>query len=465
MKRLINPSNKTLGLSVTDNSNPVKVLQALIKRFGGSVSVQAERTKMGRMFQAEGELISAWECRIVERAKYCEYGDFEDQACRDRFIAGLVDETLQGKLNTNGHRNKDGVIVAFRTVVEIAKNYESSTDAKRLMRQVRGDQEQVNWADKTSRSKGKNPQPPSDNQRKGSYQNECNYCGARPSHPKEKCRAVVFKYTCRNCGKKGHVAKKCMRKPQNVNAVDESGSAVEQNVYHLFTLDVHSVRAVSVQKGKKFFAAIKLSAAKNHFVWKTLQLDTASTTNTLAVDDLWSMCPAGFDVNSLIRPSHATLHTYGGGIITPVGQVELVCETQGKCYPLEFQLLSKKVMGSQPPLLSGSDCVKLGLIGIKGSTSLSAPSVRNSKDMMVHQLQSSSQGDSDTTDWKSLPPPSKTLLYKSLHQLCQAYPVVLIKPPLPVEMKVLLQLLPKRNLLWVVSASLVFLMCLFLGES
>ena len=46
---------------------------------------------------------------------------FEDQACRDRFIAGLVNETLQGKLNTNGHRN----IVEFHTVVEIAKNYES----------------------------------------------------------------------------------------------------------------------------------------------------------------------------------------------------------------------------------------------------------------------------------------------------------------------------------------------------
>ena len=104
-------------------------------------------------------------------------GDFEDQACRDRFIAGLVDETLQGKLNTNGHRNREGVIVTFCTVVEIAKNYESSTNAKRLMKQERGDQEQVNWADKTSRSKGKNPQPPSDNQRKGSYQNECNYCG------------------------------------------------------------------------------------------------------------------------------------------------------------------------------------------------------------------------------------------------------------------------------------------------
>ena len=44
---LINPRNNTLGLSVTDNSNPVKVLQALIKRFGSSVSVQAERKKNG----------------------------------------------------------------------------------------------------------------------------------------------------------------------------------------------------------------------------------------------------------------------------------------------------------------------------------------------------------------------------------------------------------------------------------
>ena len=196
-----------------------------------------------------------------------------------------MDEALQGKLNTDGHRNKDGVIVAFRTVVEIAKNYEFSTDARILMRQMRGDQEQVNWGNRTSRSKEKN------------------YCGARPSHPREKCRAVMFKYTCRNCGKEGHVPRKCMKKPQNVNAVDDSGSACEQNVHHLFTLDIHSVRAVSVQKGKKFFVAIKLSAARNHSVWKTFQLDTASTTNTLAVDDLWGMIPAGFDDNSLIKPS------------------------------------------------------------------------------------------------------------------------------------------------------------------
>ena len=44
----------------------MKVMQALIKRFGGRVSVQAKRTKMGRKSQSEGESISAWKCRVVE---------------------------------------------------------------------------------------------------------------------------------------------------------------------------------------------------------------------------------------------------------------------------------------------------------------------------------------------------------------------------------------------------------------
>ena len=62
MKRLVNPSDNTLGLSVEDSSNPVKVHQALMKRFGGNMSVQAKRTEKGRIFQTEGESFSSWEC-------------------------------------------------------------------------------------------------------------------------------------------------------------------------------------------------------------------------------------------------------------------------------------------------------------------------------------------------------------------------------------------------------------------
>ena len=159
----------------------------------------------------------------------------------------------------------------FRTVVEIAKNYESSTDARRLMRQVRGDQEQVHWTEKASQSKQNSTRSQSQSNGKelSRKQPECNYCGATPRHPKEKCRAFLLKCKCRKCGKEGHVARKCMSKPQNVNALDDSVSDDGQETYHLFTFDTHSVRSVSVQKGKKFFAAIKLSA-ENVFAWKTL---------------------------------------------------------------------------------------------------------------------------------------------------------------------------------------------------
>ena len=112
-----------------------------------------------------------------------------------------------------------GNIVEFLTMVEIAKNYESPTDARRLMRYVRGDQEQVNWTEKAFQSNQNSTPSESQNNSKKSSRNpfQCNYCGATPRHPKKKCCAFLLKYKCRKCGKEGHVTRKCMSKPQNVN--------------------------------------------------------------------------------------------------------------------------------------------------------------------------------------------------------------------------------------------------------
>ena len=125
----------------------------------------------------------------------------------------------------------------LRTVVQIAKNYESLTDARRLTRQVRGDQEQVSWTRKAPHVNPKKSQLPSRSKSKctSPKQSECCYCGAIPGHPKEKCRAVILKYVCGRCGKEGHIARKCLSKPQNVNALDESLSGNGQETYHLFT--------------------------------------------------------------------------------------------------------------------------------------------------------------------------------------------------------------------------------------
>lgn len=159
-----------------------------------------------------------------------------------------------------------------------------------------------------------------------------------------------------------------MSKLQNMNAVDVSCLESRRETYHLFTLVIHSVRTVSRRKEKRFFAVIKLSATINFFFLKNLKIGTASTTNTPELDDLHDMCPTGFDVHTPIKPSSAITHTYGGGVIKSVGQIELICETQRKRHNLLFQLLSLEVMGTQSPLLSGSDCLKLGRIENKGDT-------------------------------------------------------------------------------------------------
>ena len=70
-----------------------------------------------------------------------------------------------------------GNIVEFPTMVEIAKNYESSTDARRLMRYVRGDQEQVNWTEKAFQSNQNSTPSQSQSNSKESSRNpfQCNY--------------------------------------------------------------------------------------------------------------------------------------------------------------------------------------------------------------------------------------------------------------------------------------------------
>ena len=131
------------------------------------------------------------------------------------------------------------------------------------MRQVRSDQEQVNWTEKASQSKQNSTRSQSQSNGKESSRKrpECKYRGATPSHPKEKFRAFLLKYKCRKCGKEGHVARKCLSKPQNVNVLDDSVSDDGQETYQIVYFG-HSLCEICIcTEEEKFFAAIKLSAA------------------------------------------------------------------------------------------------------------------------------------------------------------------------------------------------------------
>ena len=77
-----------------------------------------------------------------------------------------------------------------------------------------------------------------------------------------------------------------------------------------------------------------------------------------------SLIPLGQKITNYLTPSNATLFTYDNSRLTPMGKLELLAETTAGYHLLTFHVLRDSHVQGKPPLLSGSDCVKLGPVKI-----------------------------------------------------------------------------------------------------
>lgn len=96
-----------------------------------------------------------------------------------------------------------------------------------------------------------------------------------------------------------------------------------------------------------------------------IQLDTASTCNTLSENLALSLnnIPPGKKLEDFVTPSGATLFTYENSKLTPLGKLELLAE-RATDYHLLTSIFCEILIPGKPPVLSGSDCVHLGLLKI-----------------------------------------------------------------------------------------------------
>ena len=117
-------------------------------------------------------------------ARTCEFGDFLDQALRDRFVCGLANTNTQRRLLSE----KDLTLkraIAVATAMEMAVL--ESPDTKRTVSGPDNDDEYINHVDKQTRV-------------------QCYCCGKR-GHVVSQCR--FRNYKCHNCGKIGHLQVVC----------------------------------------------------------------------------------------------------------------------------------------------------------------------------------------------------------------------------------------------------------------
>ena len=174
------PQEKTFG----------ELLEALRKHFDPEPLVIAERFRFYQRLQKQDESIADFIADLHRLSIKCEFGDFLDQALRDRFVCGIHSQAIQKKLLAEAK-------LTIQRAQEIALGMESTDkDSKDLKGPAAGDSgtrsaEATVYT--TSSTKGTVKEKP------------CSRCGRR--HAEKSCK---FKDAiCHRCGKRGHIAPVC----------------------------------------------------------------------------------------------------------------------------------------------------------------------------------------------------------------------------------------------------------------
>ena len=163
----------------------------LKKHFEPKKVIIAERFSFHRRNQAPDESIAVYVAELRKLTINCDFGDYLEEALRDRFVCGLRSEPTQKQLLTEAE-------LTFKRAVEIAKGIEAAD--KKSQQFKKAESVEVNKFTRNS----KPPQP-------------CYRCG-KQGHSPSAC--YLKEAICRNCGKKGHIAKVCRSNKQHRPSTD-----------------------------------------------------------------------------------------------------------------------------------------------------------------------------------------------------------------------------------------------------
>ncbi|XP_050502408.1 uncharacterized protein LOC126893175 [Diabrotica virgifera virgifera] len=187
----------------------------LIKHFSPPVSEIYERFVFNRCEQKADQSISDYSVELRKLANSCNFGQFLEEALRDRFVCGIRDEGTQKKLLGD-------VDLTFQSACQLALASEVAQKQVKLLSEG-GNINVLN------RGKHRNPKFRSTL----SADQSCKNCGR--SHHRGKCPAE--KWRCFFCAKFGHVKNFCPDiRPQPVNVVQEEEYNIDSDEVNLLKL-------------------------------------------------------------------------------------------------------------------------------------------------------------------------------------------------------------------------------------
>ena len=365
-------------IPVEDKQKPWIWMDRLHAHYTGATcsSLLADRFQFWTSRQLAHESVLDWEVRVRQSATLCEYREFADELCRDKFIFGLAKEGIRTEL-LKTHLAADKKPKSLHDVVSEAKAMETAERANRIITDTNSTEEQVNF---TSSSSVGGP-PPHKKHRDMKLKRQagtCYWCGdSKGPHP-WRDRPARGK-TCGRCKGLDHFARVCLEqaggsqsrsrvfnqhrgrnqqfRTQHVNEMEMIQEPDDYDDFETFVCEVSN--SPESKRKKRYFAKLSLLDGTDK-ADIDFQIDSGATCNTVSASALRNAFP-----DICLLPSRAVLRPYGNGpAIRPVGCATLVCDRQERFESLELQVVADKYMSGKPNLLSGTDAETLGILNI-----------------------------------------------------------------------------------------------------
>ncbi|XP_060075467.1 uncharacterized protein K02A2.6-like [Ylistrum balloti] len=325
---------------IPSTKTKVELKQTLKLHFRPKPLVIAERFKFHSRKQNDTETISDYLASLKRLSVDCDFGDFLNQALRDRFVCGLKNDVIQKKLlaETDLDFNKavqiaQAMEMAYKNTSEIHVMAKPEVPIHHVKR---GGRNSFKGGMQGQRSEKFEKTTPS-KQKSGNCHDrkQCFRCGGK--HSPDDCKFKNEK--CYECQRVGHIGRKCKYKKKNVRyqGVDTD----DDEDFGLFGLYEHTHHTQSTKTmGEEYRVTVRVDGYPINF-----ELDTGAAATIVSE----SVYEEHLKRLPLQKPS-IKLRDYGGGKVPIVGEIQVPV-----VYSEQSRILPLRIASGKKPALLGRD--------------------------------------------------------------------------------------------------------------
>lgn len=302
-----------------------EIEEVLKKHFQPTRLTIVERFQFWKKEQAAGQTVNEYAIELKKMAIECKFEAFLEQALRDRFITGLRNEKIQKEIMLKERTFNEALTLA--TSLELVDKEAKGMQEREINYLKRNQKEGRKCRNEKGDEKSKENWKK--NEERDQEYKKCKCCG-KPHLGK--CRYVT--YSCKKCGKVGHLQRVCDSK-KSIKFLTDTDHSEKENE-----------QSEDSDVGEKlyFVRSHKIFNLKNPFVVEVeidferfrMEVDTGASISIIC-DKTYKAKFSKFKLSS----SKTSLRTFSGGVLKVLGEIYV-------------------------PVMYGNVCKKLSLIVVQG---------------------------------------------------------------------------------------------------